>query len=128
MKSNSITDARKRIQIFTDRYQSRYPKAVSSLEEGLPQLLTYFQFPKEHWISIKTTNPLESMFSPVKNRTKAAKRLVRRDSALYLVFHRLCYQQKRLRKINYSKRVSECMDQMQKKQKFRLVTKKDYAA
>jgi transposase-like protein len=127
-QASSITDARKRIKIFTDRYQSRYPKAVSSLEEGLPKLLTYFQFPKEHWISIKTTNPLESMFSPVKNRTRAAKRLVRRDSALYLVFHLLCYQQKRLRKINHGKKVSECMDQMQKKQKFQLQTKKDYAA
>lgn len=127
-QASSITQARQEVKRFIERYESRYPKAVRSLEEGLPKLFSYFQFPKEHWISIKSTNPLESMFASVKNRTRAAKRLVRRDSALYLTFHLLCSQEKRLRKINHYKKVSECMDQMQKKQKIQIKTKKDFAA
>ena len=48
--------------------------------------VTFYHYPKEHWIHLRTTNPLESIFSGVRLRTNAAKRLRRRDNALYLVF------------------------------------------
>ena len=43
-------------------------------------------YPKEHWIHLRTTNPIESIFSGVRLRTDAARRIRRRDNALYLVF------------------------------------------
>ena len=48
--------------------------------------VSFYDFPTEHWIHLRTTNPLESVFSAVRLRTDAARRMKRRDSALYLVF------------------------------------------
>ncbi len=46
--------------------------------------VSFYDFPTEHWIHLRTTNPLESVFSAVRLRTDAARRMKRRDSALYL--------------------------------------------
>jgi putative transposase len=46
----------------------------------------FYHYPKEHWIHLRTTNPLESIFSDVRLRTDVARRMRRRDNALYLVF------------------------------------------
>ena len=48
--------------------------------------VSFYDFPTEHWIHLRTTNPLESVFSAVRLRTDAARRMKRRDSVLYLVF------------------------------------------
>ncbi len=61
----------------------------SAAETVLPDwedFVTFYRYPKEHWVHLRTTNPLESIFSGVRLRTDAAKRLRRRDNALYLVF------------------------------------------
>lgn len=85
---------------FRNKYYSKYPNAVISLEEGGNNLLTYFKYPKQHWKSIKTTNPIESCFSTVRLRTNAARRIRTRQSAVYLIFKILTESQKRWRKIN----------------------------
>jgi transposase-like protein len=112
--ASSIQEAKRYIQDFIRRYEGRFPKATASLEEGLPQLLTYFQFPKEHWKSIKTTNPIESVFSSVRRRLKATGRIYRRENALCLVFQLLLTQQLRWRKLNKHKSVASCIDTMKK--------------
>jgi transposase-like protein len=48
--------------------------------------VTFYHYPKEHWIHLRTTNPLESVFSGVRLRTDAPSRIRRRDNVLYLVF------------------------------------------
>ena len=48
--------------------------------------VTFYHYPQEHWLHLGTSNPLESVFSGVRLRTNAAKRMRRRDAALYLVF------------------------------------------
>ena len=48
--------------------------------------VSFYDFPVEHWVHLRTTNPLESVFSAVRLRTDATRRMKRRDSALYLVF------------------------------------------
>jgi transposase-like protein len=113
----SLAEAKHHIQTFIRRYEARYPKATASLQEGLPQLLTYFQFPKEHWKSIKTTNPIESAFSSVRRRLKATGRIYRRDSALYLVFQLLLAGQLRWRKINKHKSIALLVTTMKTKNK-----------
>ena len=50
------------------------------------KFVTFYHYPREHRIHLHTTNPLESIFSGVRLRTNAAKRVRRRDNALYLVF------------------------------------------
>lgn len=79
---------------FVDNYHG-YPSAVRCLLENQTDLLTYFDFPKEHWRHLKTTNPIESPFAPVKSRIRRAKRMLRPWSALGLVYQLLMDQQTR---------------------------------
>ncbi|MDP3063054.1 MAG: IS256 family transposase [Chloroflexota bacterium] len=60
--------------------------AVETVLRDWEEFVTFYHYPKEHWIHLRTTNPLESIFGGVRLRTDAAKRLRRRDNALYLVF------------------------------------------
>lgn len=116
----TLQQAQGLIKTFILRYGSRYPKAVSSLEEAKAMLLTYFQFPKEHWKSIKTTNPIESAFAPVRNRLNTTKRLWSRNGAVAMVFELLRHQQTRFRRINKYKLVLQTMESMNPKLKLRV--------
>jgi transposase-like protein len=60
--------------------------AAETLLRYWDEFVTFHHYPQEHWIHLRTTNPLESIFGGVRGRTDAAKRLRRRDNALYLVF------------------------------------------
>ena len=108
------------IQQFRQRYYKQYPKAVECLEDGSAMLLTYFQFPKRHWRSIKSTNVIESMFSTVKLRTNAARRIPRRESALYLVFKLLTTLQARLHKIHGHRLVALTIDLLRQRKHAKL--------
>ena len=48
--------------------------------------MTFYDFPREHWLHLRTSNAIESAFAGVRLRTRVAKRLQRRENALYLVF------------------------------------------
>ncbi len=98
--SRSKENSEKLINLFKLKYRTKYPKAVESLEEAEDRLLSYFSFPKGHWKSIKTTNPIESIFATVKLRTNAERRIKTRQSAVYLIFKVLTESQKRWRRIN----------------------------
>lgn len=98
--SNNIEKSKTLIKSFKEKYSTRYPRAVNSLEEAEDRLLSYFSFPKSHWKSIKSTNPIESCFATVKLRTNAARRIKTRASAVYLIFKVLTESQKHWRKIN----------------------------
>ena len=60
--------------------------AAEAVVRDWEDFVTFYRYPKEHWIHLRTTNPLESIFAGVRIRTNAAKRMRRRDNALYLVF------------------------------------------
>lgn len=98
------------VEAFIAQYGHRYPKAVACLQESLDVLFSYFHFPRQHWKSIKSTNVIESLFSSVKLRTDAARRIPKRESALYLVFKLLLNQQHRLKKIHGYRLVSQTID------------------
>jgi putative transposase len=98
------------VKAFVAKYGHRYPKAITCLNESLDVLFSYFHFPQKHWKSIKSTNVIESLFSAVKLRTDAARRIPKRESALYLVFKLLTNQQVRLKKIHGYKLVSQTID------------------
>ena len=88
-----------RIARFAESYKA-YPPAVKCLVENQDDLLGYFDFPKEHWRHLKTTNPIESPFSAVKSRVRRAKRMMRHWSALGLVFKLLEDQQTRWHRLD----------------------------
>lgn len=97
---------------FIRRYRVLYPKAVQSFEEPGEALFTYFRFPKPHWIHLKTTNPIESLFATVRIRTQAARRMRSRLGALCLVFQLLKNSEHRLRRIRAYNLVPDTIDQL----------------
>jgi putative transposase len=68
MASNK-EEAEKSFDAFIDIYEAKYPKAVECLKKDRDVLLTFYDFPAEHWRHIRTTNPIESTFATVKLRT-----------------------------------------------------------
>jgi len=87
------------IRRFEQEFQAKYPKAVECLLKDQDELLTFFDFPAEHWIHLRTTNPIESAFSTVKARTKRTKGSGSRQAGLAMAFKLLLGAQKRWRKI-----------------------------
>ncbi len=61
--------AEKAIQAFTKTYGTKWPKAVAKITDDAEELLTFYDFPAEHWVHLRTTNPIASTFSAVKLRT-----------------------------------------------------------
>jgi transposase-like protein len=55
--------------LFIEIYQDKYPKATDCLEKDREALLSFYDFPAEHWIHIRTSNPIESTFATVRLRT-----------------------------------------------------------
>jgi transposase-like protein len=95
---------------FAETYGSEYPRAVECLLKDRDVLLTYYSYPREHWQSLKTSNPIESIFAPVKLRTNAARRIKSPRSALYLIFQLIIRAQKRWRRINAPELVEKVIE------------------
>ena len=110
--AKSQQEAKDLTRAFVACYRSVYPRAVDCLQDACEQLFTYFLFSPIHWKSLKTTNPIESLFSAVKLRTKAARRLRTRMSAVCLVFKVLKQSERRIRRINGYTIVSRTIDTM----------------
>jgi putative transposase len=87
------------IERFSQEFAAKYPKAVECLIKDQDELLTFFDFPAEHWLHLRTTNPIESSFSTVKARTKKTKGAGSRKAGLAMAFKLLLAAQKRWRKI-----------------------------
>jgi putative transposase len=88
------------IERFSQEFEAKYPKAVECLLKDQDELLTFFDFPAEHWIHLRTTNPIESTFSTVKVRTKRTKGAGSRKAGLAMAFKLLLGAERRWRKIN----------------------------
>ena len=61
------------IDAFAVEFGAKWPKAVAKIVDDVEPLLAFYDFPAEHWIHLKTTNPIESTFSTVRLRTKVTK-------------------------------------------------------
>ena len=88
------------IAVFEAEYEARYPKAVATLTKDQDRLLTFFDFPAEHWRHLRTTNPIESPFATVKARTKKTKGAGSRQAGLAMAFKLLLAAEQRWRKVN----------------------------
>ena len=92
--------AKAEIKTFQDTYEAKYPKAVASLTDNLDRLLTFFDFPAEHWVHLRTTNPIESAFGTVKARTKKTRGAGSRAAGLAMAFKLMEAAELRWRKVN----------------------------
>ncbi|MBB4789553.1 transposase-like protein [Streptomyces nodosus] len=78
--------AEKAIEAFARAYGAKFPKAVAKITGDRDELLAFYDFPAEHWIRLRTTNPIESTFSTVKLRTKVPRGAGSPAAALAMVF------------------------------------------
>ena len=92
-------DAYKAFDNTLELFTPKYPKAMECLSKDREELLAFYDFPAEHWIHIRTTNPIESAFATVRLRTKKSRNCGSRDSTLAMIFKLMESAQKRWIKI-----------------------------
>jgi putative transposase len=100
MNAPSRADAETGIEDFEADYGAKYPKAVASLRRDQDQLLAFFDFPAEHWVHIRTTNPIESTFATVRLRQRITKGPGSRIRGLTMAFKLIQMAQDRWRRLN----------------------------
>ena len=94
---------------FLKTYGAKYPKATDKLAKDREALLAFYDFPAEHWIHLRTTNPIESTFATVRHRTTRTKNCVTRSTFLGLAFKLVQEAQKSWRRIRAVERIAELL-------------------
>jgi putative transposase len=88
------------IEAFKRDYQAKWPKAAAKIVDDTEVLLSFFDYPAEHWIHLKTTNPIESTFATVRLRTKVTKGPGSRAAGLAMAYKLIEAAQDRWRSVN----------------------------
>jgi len=88
------------VDAFAHEFGARWPKAVAKVIDDTESLLAFFDFPAEHWIHLKTTNPIESTFATVRLRTRVTKGPGSRAAGLAMAFKLIESAQDRWRAVN----------------------------
>jgi putative transposase len=95
---------------FLTKYGSKYDKAVSCLAKDREVLLTFYDFPAEHWKHIRTSNPIESTFATVRLRTGKTKGCLSRKTALAMVFKLAKSAERHWRRLDGSERLAQVIE------------------
>jgi transposase-like protein len=88
------------IATFAEKYGAKYERAVTCLTKDRDALLTFYDFPAEHWDHLRTTNPIESVFATVRHRTVRTKGALSQDTARLMVFKLVMAAAKTWRRLN----------------------------
>ncbi|BBM06128.1 hypothetical protein HMSLTHF_09750 [Vreelandella aquamarina] len=92
-------DAHKAFDRTLKRFEAKYPKAMACLAKDRDELLAFYDYPAEHWVHIRTTNPIESTFATVRLRSKRSRNCGSRATTLAMVFKLLQSAEKRWKRI-----------------------------
>ncbi len=103
-------EAEKAFDLFLETFIGKYPGATTCLEKDRDVLLTFYDFPAEHWTHIRTTNPIESTFATVRLRTHKTKGCGSRLACLTMVFKLAMSAQKRWRALNGAKLLADVIE------------------
>lgn len=109
-QAESKAHAERAFDLFIATYEVKYPKAKVCLHKDREELLAYYDFPAQHWQSIRTSNPVESSFATIRHRTNRSKGCLSRTGMLHMMFKLgQCAEQnwRRLRGFNYLAKVIE---------------------
>ncbi len=88
------------VAAFKLAYGAKFSKAVDKITNDLDELLAFYDFPAEHWIHLRTTNPIESTFATVRHRTKVTKGPGSKAAGLAMAFKLIEAAQARWRAVN----------------------------
>lgn len=103
-------DAEKAFDQFVETYRYKYPKASECLEKDREELLAFYDFPAEHWVHIRTSNPIESTFATVRLRTTKTRGCVSRTTILTMVFKLGMSAENGWRKLRGFRRLAEVIN------------------
>jgi transposase-like protein len=88
------------VKAFEALYGVKFPKAVAKITDDVGELLAFYDYPAEHWVHLRTTNPIESTFATVRHRTKVTKGPGSRAAGLAMAFKLIEATQARWRSVN----------------------------
>jgi putative transposase len=92
---------------FAEKYTPKYDKAVECLTKDRDALLTFFDFPADHWVHLRTSNPIESVFATVRHRTVRMKGALSQDTARLMVFKLVIAASKTWRRLKGENQLSK---------------------
>ena len=105
--ADNKAEAEKNFDAFIQTYEAKYPKATDCLKKDRNVLLTFYDFPAEHWRHIRTTNPIESTFATVRLRTAKVRSCFSSLTVLTMAFQLCRCAQKRWIKLHHPERLGE---------------------
>jgi transposase-like protein len=94
------THALDAVKKFETAYGAKFPKAVAKIVDDVDQLLAFYDYPAEHWVHLRTTNPIESTFATVRNRSKITKGPGSRAQGIAMAYKLIEAAQSRWRAVN----------------------------
>ena len=100
-------EAEKNFDAFIQTYNAKYPKATECLKKDRDVLLSFYDFPAEHWRHIRTTNPIESTFSTVRLRTAKVRGCFSSLTVLTMAYKLCRSAQKRWIRLHHPERLAE---------------------
>ena len=103
--ADTRVNAEKALDHFAQKFKAKYPKAVECLTKDREVLLTFYDFPAEHWIHLRTTNPIESTFATVRHRHRKTKGSGSRVACLTMVFKLVLLAERNWRRLNAAKQI-----------------------
>lgn len=92
--------ARAAVKAFQAAYGAKFPKAAAKITDDEGELLAFYDYPAEHWVHLRTTNPIESTFATVRHRTKVTRGPGSRAAGLAMAFKLIESAQDRWRAVN----------------------------
>ena len=106
-QAETKAEANAAFDFFVETYGVKYDKAVAKLVKDREALLTFYDYPAEHWKHIRTSNPIESTFATVRHRTKRTKGCLSRRTGLAMAFKLMMSAQGKWRKLDGQNRLPE---------------------
>jgi len=103
--SQTREEAQQKVTALARSWRGLYDKAAECLLDDLERMLTYYDFPEEHWRHLRTTNPIESVFAAVRLRTNAMKRLRSARSGVHIIYQLLKRQETKWQRISYAEKL-----------------------
>jgi len=122
-QAETRADAEAAFDFFVKTYGVKYEKAVHKLIKDREVLLSFYDFPAEHWKHIRTTNPIESTFATVRHRTGKTKGCLSRKTGLAMAFKLMMSAQNKWRKLDGANRMPEIIQRVEFKDGIKQINK-----
>ena len=106
-------EAQHAMSLFEEKYGAICPRAVECLTKDRGPLLAFYDFPAEHWLHIRTTNPIESTFATLRHRTKRVKGAFSKESVLAMMLQLALEAQKRWHRITAVEKLGQLIEGVQ---------------